>query len=335
MDKELNFIMIQNNHVGVVVIGRNEGERLRKCLQSVKGLVKQSIYVDSGSTDNSLSIAQELDAVVVELDVRNPFTAARARNAGFKKLIELTPELEYVQFVDGDCEVVEGWISHAVSYLNQEQDVAVTCGLRKERHPEHSIYNLMCDIEWDTPIGDAKSCGGDALYRIKAFSEVGGFRDDLIAGEEPELCVRLRQKQWRVWRLDRLMTLHDAAMKTFTQWWKRSVRGGYAYAEGAYLHGELPEKHWVRESRRIWVWALIIPFLIMLLSIIEPWCMLLFAIYPVQVLRLSKNDKRLSTKERWVYATFLVIGKFSEFVGQVKFLINLIRGKRGALIEYK
>jgi glycosyltransferase involved in cell wall biosynthesis len=335
MGERLITVMKEYEYVGVVAIGRNEGDRLKKCLESVSGYVKKIVYVDSGSTDNSLSIARELGVEIVELDITIPFTAARARNAGFKKLTELEAELKYVQFVDGECEIVEDWVTRAVSYLNQEPDVAVTCGRRKERYPEHSIYNMMCDIEWDTPIGEAKACGGDALYRIKAFNEAGGFREDLIAGEEPELCVRIRQNSWRIWRLDALMTLHDAAMTHFAQWWKRSVRGGYAYAEGAYLHGKPPEKHWVKETKRIWVWGGFIPLLIILLFFVEPWCLLLFSIYPLQVLRLSRNGNQPSYRNNWVFALFLVLGKFPELFGQFKFLLNLSRGKRGVLIEYK
>src|SRR5581483_8804078 len=217
--------------VGVVVIGRNEGERLRRCLASLVGAGAYLAYVDSGSNDGSVAMAGSLGVEVVELDSAEPFTAARARNAGCEALLRSHPELQYVFFVDGDCEVIHGWIGEAVRFLESHSDVAVVCGRRRERHPERSIYNLLCDIEWDSsPPGETGACGGDAVMRIAAFRQAGGFRADLICGEEPELCARLRQSGWRIWRLAADMTVHDAAMYRLTQWWQRTVRVGYGYA---------------------------------------------------------------------------------------------------------
>ena len=70
------------HQIAVVVIGRNEGERLRQCLMSIDKGVAGIVYVDSGSTDQSIALAESLGAQVVELDASIPFTAARARNVG-------------------------------------------------------------------------------------------------------------------------------------------------------------------------------------------------------------------------------------------------------------
>lgn len=323
------------NTVGVVIIGRNEGERLRTCLSSIVKEYCKIVYVDSGSTDTSVTMAREMGAIVVELGMHQPFTAARARNAGFSRLLEIAPDLHFVQFVDGDCEVVDGWLLKAHEFLQENLNVAVVCGRRKERFPERSIYNRLCDFEWDTPIGEAKACGGDALVRINAYQQVGGFRDDLIAGEEPELCVRLRQKGWKVWRLDHEMTLHDAAMTTFFQWWKRSTRAGHAFAEGAYLHGGPPEYHWLKESRRSWGWGLVLPATIFLCAtVFSVWALVLFLIYPLQVIRLYKQETK-SSMVNFQRAYFLVLGKFPEMTGQVKFMLGRILQLRSKLIEYK
>src|SRR5262249_504972 len=196
---------------------RNEGERLRRCLESAS-TGAAVVYVDSGSTDGSAGWARDYGAEVVELDMTIPFTAARARNAGFRRLKETAPRLLYVQFVDGDCELAEGWLEKAVSFLGSHAGIGFVCGRRRERHPKKSMYNWLCDQEWDRPNGEADACGGDAMILAKAFEAVGGFRDDLIASEEPELCVRLRAAGYRIWRLDLEMTLHDASMTRFGQW---------------------------------------------------------------------------------------------------------------------
>lgn len=321
--------------VGVVVIGRNEGARLERCLASLVGTADKVVYVDSGSTDGSVPMAQGLGVEVVALDMTQPFTAARARNAGFQRLQQLLPAMVYVQFVDGDCEVVAGWLLQAQAFLDQHPVVAVVCGRRRERFPQRSIYNLLCDLEWDTPIGEAQACGGDALMRADAFTAMGGFRSELIAGEEPELCVRLRAAGWKVWRLDAEMTLHDAAITRFGQWWQRTLRGGHAFAEGAFLHGAAPERHWLRESRRAWLWGLGIPAAIAVASLLLGWLgLLLLLVYPLQVVRLARRGKR-SVRENWLQAGLLVLGKFPEMLGQVKFLLGRFGAGKASLIEYK
>ncbi|MHC8339811.1 glycosyltransferase family A protein [Pseudomonas sp. HLT2-19-2] len=321
--------------MGVVVIGRNEGPRLERCLASLVGAAQKVVYVDSGSTDGSVQIALALGVAVVELDMTIPFTAARARNEGFACVQRLLPAMRYVQFVDGDCEVVGGWLPQAQAFLDTHPDVAVVCGRRRERFPQHSVYNLLCDLEWDTPVGEARACGGDAMMRADAFAEASGFRPDLIAGEEPELCIRLRGNGWKVWRLGEEMTLHDATMTRFGQWWQRTLRGGYAYAEGAFLHGAAPEQHWLRESRRAWFWGLGVPLATVIASLMLGWFgLLLLLVYPLQVVRLARRGDR-STRENWLRAFFLVLGKFPELLGQVKFLLNRFGAGKTALIEYK
>lgn len=322
-------------NLGVVVIGRNEGERLRRCLASVRDASTSVVYVDSGSTDASVAMARALGVEVVDLDMSTPFTAARARNAGFQRLREIRPGLEYVQFVDGDCELAADWLGKAAGFLAAHPEVAMVCGRLRERHPERTIYNLLCDIEWDTPAGESQACGGIAMARTAAFEQARGYRPDLIAGEEPELCVRLRARGWKIWRLADEMALHDAAMAHFGQWWKRSVRAGYAYAEGAFLHGGAPELHRVRESRRAWAWGIALPLgVFAVIALMGPWGASLLALYPAQIARLSLGGHR-PPRERVLRAAFIVLGKFPEAVGQLKFRYHHLTGVRARLIEYK
>ena len=321
--------------VGVVAVGRNEGERLEKCLQSIVGCTAPVVYVDSGSKDGSVSKARSTGSDVVELDAKSPFTAARARNAGFERARQLEPGLRYIQFVDGDCEVVAGWIDKAVAFLEAHRNVAVVCGRRRERNPALSIYNMLCDIEWDTPVGEAKGCGGDALVRADAFEQVRGFRADVVAAEDTELCVRLRAAGWRIWRLDEEMTVHDAAITRFSQWWRRSVRAGYCFAQGAYLHGASRERHFVWESRRAWLWGIWLPVACLGAGLaFGPWGWAAWLIYPFQMLRLMLRDAR-PLRQRAPLAMFRVLAQFPEGVGQMTFLHDRLFGRQPAIIEYK
>lgn len=312
--------------VDAVVIGRNEGARLLACLTSLKGQVRRIVYVDSGSSDASVPEARRLGAEVVALDLSRPFTAARARNAGMARLDGDPPA--FVQLVDGDCTVDRGWIGAALAGFDAHPQAVVICGRRRERFPAASVYNRLADREWNTPVGRAAACGGDALMRYGAVMAVGGFRDALIAGEEPELCLRLSRAGGEVWRIEAEMTLHDAAMHRFGQWWQRTRRAGHAFAEGSALHADGPEGHWRVETKRALFWGALLPVGILAAALVWPPVLLLALIYPVQVIRLARRGG-----VEW--ALFNVIGKFAEAQGVLGFLLGRMTGQKRGLIEYK
>ncbi len=314
------------DQIDAVVIGRNEGERLVACLRALRGQMRRVVYVDSGSTDGSVAQARALGAEVVALDMTRPFTAARARNAGLAALAADPPE--FVQLLDGDCEMVPGWPAAALAAFAEHPRAVVVCGRRRERFPQASVWNALADREWDTPVGPARACGGDALMRYAAVRAVGGYRDDLIAGEEPELCLRLRQAGGEVWRIAAEMVLHDAALTRFGQWWRRTRRAGHAFAEGAALHGAGPERHWVAETRRALFWGAGLPVLILLAGLIHPAGWLLALVYPAQVVRLARRGGG-------TWAVYSVLGKFAEAQGALGYWADRLRGRRRGLIEYK
>jgi glycosyltransferase involved in cell wall biosynthesis len=322
-----------NVRVGVVVIGRNEGERLRACLSSIDPRRRPTVYVDSGSSDGSLALAESLGADVVALDMSQPFTAARARNEGFAAL-QRFHRCDFVQFVDGDTELVHGWLPHATRFLFDRESVAVVCGRRRERHPERTIFNALCDMEWDTPVGEALECGGDALVRSAAFAQAGGFAPELIAGEEPDLCVRLRARGWTIWRVDHDMTLHDAAMVRLGQWWLRCKRAGYAFAEVSRKHRGSEYGIWRGAVLRAALWGGLLPMTIGVGAVAHPVALAMLGCYPAQIVRLAMR-RGPSRQEAWIYATFGTLCKFPEAAGIAAYYLALVSGRRRKIIEYK
>ena len=320
--------------VGVVVIGRNEGDRLRECLNSARQHDAHIVYVDSGSSDESTNLALSLGCDVVELDVSRPFTAGRGRNAGTAFLLTKYPHIEFVQFIDGDCILDPQWLKNGLAKLNSDEKIAVVCGRRRERYPHTSIYNLLADMEWNTPIGEATQCGGDALIRASAFKDVEGYDNNFAAGEEPEMCYRMRQPGWKIWRLDAEMVLHDADMTKFSQWWLRSKRSGSAYAQSAWVHWRDPERFCLRDSFSIWLWALFVPIIAIALAAPTFGLSLgLFLAYPVLTSRIYRYRRNHGDSRRHsaLYAIFCIMGKWPQLLGQMRFL----RTRQSSLIEYK
>ena len=336
--------------VGLVVIGRNEGERLRDCLVSLAGQGEYLIYVDSGSSDGSQKLAAELGAEVVELDLSQPFSMARARNTGLARLRELAPPLEFVHFFDGDCQVVPGWVEQAWRYLAPRPGVAAVCGRRRERYPERSLYNAIADLEWEGTTGPVAAVGGDALYRIAAFAAAGGFNEALIAGEEPELCWRLRRAGHEIHRLGGDMTLHDAQLLRFRHWWRRMVRGGYGSLDVLRRcqtlagQGKEPPFATMVTSARRWTlgWGGATLGLALILAMPWGWVGALLGlgaglgIWLVQALRIARPAQRLLPGWRALaYGGLTLLGKWAQIQGQWRYLRDQRQGRAARLIEYK
>ncbi|WP_353258815.1 glycosyltransferase family 2 protein [Prochlorothrix hollandica] len=329
--------------VGAVVIGRNEGERLVRCLDALVAQLPHPetiVYVDSGSTDGSCDRARDRGITVLELDNQMPFTAARGRNAGWQRLLAQSSPgtIAFVQFIDGDCELDPAWIPQALAHFATDPQVAIVCGRRRERYPQATPYNRLADLEWDTPIGETQACGGDALIRVAALESVGGYDPTLICGEEPEMCIRLRRLGWTIWRLDGEMTLHDAAMTRFGQWWRRSIRGGWAVAEGYARYGQAPEGYMVQQHKSGWLWGAAIPLVILaLVPVTFGLSLFLFLAYGLLGWRIYQYRCRQGDRPSHarLYSLFCVISKVPQAIGQGQYWLNHWRGRQATLIEYK
>ncbi|NOY69183.1 MAG: glycosyltransferase family 2 protein [Deltaproteobacteria bacterium] len=325
-------------NIGIVIIGRNEGRRLLNCLDRLKENYQHIVYVDSGSTDSSVEFARSANIAIIELDKHIPFTAARSRNEGSYHLLTNYPELKYLQFIDGDCELLNGWLEHARQELEGHPERAIVFGQVTERHPEKSIYNLLCDIEWNIRIGQTRASGGIFMIRAKLFKQIKGFNPSIIAGEELELGYRIRNRGFQIWRIDYPMAIHDADITKFSQWWKRCVRNGFANAQNFALHGLGREKFRMRENMRIWLWVILIPLCVILAAnIFSPAFFACFLIYPLQIIRVmimqyqKNNDWKLS----FYYSLFNLIGKLPELKGQIQFILCRALNKQPEIIEYK
>lgn len=326
------------DQVGVVVIGRNEAERLGRCVQSVLRSTRRIVYVDSASTDGSVVIARSAGLNVVEVDGSGPLTAARARNVGFEWLIKSNPAVKYVQFVDGDCEMVDGWLEAGADILDHEPELAIVAGALREREPMSSIYSRLCDIEWRQPVGETSWVGGIFMVRREAFDQVCGFNAAVVAAEDNEFCHRLGARGWKIRRVAQRMASHDAGMTRFEQWWMRCLRSGYAQAQGASVHGRSQFRRMDRESRSVWVSGLLIPLAAFVgMVAVNPWFVLLLVGHPLLVLKTYWNMRRLGfgRTDAVVYAVHCVAAKVPQAVGQIKFLFDRFCGRPAVIIEHK
>lgn len=323
--------------VGLVIVGRNEGARLKKSL--VRTVDKTPVYyVDSGSTDGSPQMASDLGFTVIELDPSRPFTAGRGRNEGFAALRSAHPEIRYVQFQDGDCLIDTVWLDAAVAELDRAPDVVVVAGGLREQNLESSIFNRFLDMEWRQPLGDASKVGGNAMIRVSAFETSGGFNSDLPAGEESDLHLRMRQAGGIIRIIDVPMAFHDADMRRWSQWWQRSTRDGQAAAEAHSRLGE-DDPHAQRMQRSTWLWGVAVPAvgvmglpLTLGLSSVVP--MAAYSALYLKILRAQLAEGR-SLSDAELYARFMVMAKVPQAVGQIRYHWTRVRGQKTRVIDWR
>jgi glycosyltransferase involved in cell wall biosynthesis len=326
--------------LSVVVIGRNEGERLASCLRSVSrmdksGFTVETIYVDSGSVDGSVELAEAMGARVVPLSPERP-SAALGRNAGWR-----AARGEIVLFLDGDTVLDPAFVVRSLPEL--KADVAVVWGHRREMNPKSSMYVRMLDLDWVYAPGFTAYCGGDALMQRKVLEVVGGFDDTLIAGEEPELCRRMAAKGFKILHVDRKMTGHDLAIHHFSQYWRRNTRAGYAFAEVSAMMRARGESFWEEEAvrnrnRALTHIAVLLAGVAGSIALRSWWPM------GAMIAFFGAISLRSALKNRWKtddWVALLLFGVHSHFQqlpifwGQMKFRWNRRRGTRAGLVEYK
>ena len=330
--------------VGVIVIGRNEGQRLRRCIESVRRASHHIVYVDSGSTDGSIEWAQSTDIDTVELDTATPFTAGRARNVGFERLRQFAPDIRYVQCVDGDCELNEGWLDRGAETLDKEPAIAVVCGRLRERSPDASIYNRLCQVEWDSSFGAVDYSGGIFMIRADLFAAVNGFNPTIPAGEEPELCARLRADGWKIIRLRDPMAVHDAAMVRFGQWWMRQVRTAHGAMDLSTRFGLATHQRELLSTRTWtlgWLGAGLLATCLGALT--GGWPLAVTAgfvammILPLQMFRIAIRMR--SQGHAWKHSlaggVLIMLGKWPKLWGQVRYLIDRRSGNVFRKFDYK
>lgn len=321
----------------MVVIGRNEGARLVRCLESVRAADYpqekiELIYADTDSTDDSCTVAAKAGAEVVPIRPERPCAAA-ARNAGLRRAHH-----ELVHFFDGDTMVVASWFRRGVAAM-KDPNVACVFGRVTEVAPTASVYNFWAHHDWYVPPGPADSCGGNALYLHDALEIVGGFDESLIAGEEPDLCYRIREGQGKlVMSLDQPMIQHDINMTRFAQYWRRCTRTGHGYAEIAHRHPGL--RSWRIAHRREPAHVLVgLAALALSLGFWTPWPVAVWAgLLAAAVLRnaMRVRNRVGGFRSAILYSVHHYIAKLPITIGECTYWFRLFfRRHRQPLMEYR
>jgi glycosyltransferase involved in cell wall biosynthesis len=322
--------------VAIVIIGRNEGERLRVSLAAARRECDRIVYVDSESGDGSLETAQSMGIEAVSLQ-KPGLTAARGRQTGFERLRELWPETEHVQFIDGDCELQPGWLERAARELERDDRIAAVSGIRAETRVRESVWSRLVDIEWPRHEGDVLYPGGDSYCRVSALMQIGGWSVGLIAGEDPDLGFRLTDGGWRVRRLSAPMTLHDIRISSFGQYWKRAVRSGYAYAAAGWRGRHGSGRMYLTTGAKFTVQVSLLAAAVVAGGVYWPVTLLAVAIAAWMIWRAARFgvSRGLRGGDAAKYAVLTLPVRLGQAFGFIRALYAIWTGSSSSIIEYR
>ncbi len=326
--------------VGVVLVGRNESARLPRSVSAAREQAAVVIYVDSNSTDGSRELAAEHGAEVIHL-TEGPYTPARGRQVGFNELSRRHPELPYVHFVDGDCVLQPGWVAKAYRHLEANPKVGAVFGRRREERCAESFYSRLMDVDWDAPSGAAANFGGDLLARVDAVRAAGSWSPTTINAEDIDLSFRMRADGWTIFHLAEEMTSHDVRMTRFAEYWKRSVRAGYGYAEVGWRYRKGPGWLLLRRMLSTVFYVVLLPLLALILAFVWwPGALLVALLYVrmLLVLALSARRRGSSWRMAFSYAGLNLVCKVAALLGSLRYWRDrLIRKDRPSdhLIVYR
>lgn len=206
----------------IVVPAWNALHYLRKTVPAMRRAAKkhgnaQIVIVDNGSSDGTAGYIRSVypDVTVISLP-RQPIGAARNKGAQSIKS-------EILAFIDADCLMDEDHLVAADRLLSNE-GVSVTGDSydipAKPGWIERTWYHLH------RPAADGVTRlipAGNLVVARKAFEEVGGFDEELITGEDADLCQRLIRAGYHPFASHAIRVVHLGNPKTLRAFFSMNV----------------------------------------------------------------------------------------------------------------
>jgi len=309
--------------ISFAVIGLNEADRLGECLRSIAACDYPAdrveiIYVDGGSTDDSVDIARSFESVlVIELDDPAP-NAAKGRNAGWRR-----SRGDFVQFLDADMTLAPTWPAAAVDFARRE-GAKVCFGHVREKDPGRNRYHHIMDIIWRRAPGEASGLGGAFFIAKDLLERHGGFEEKLQGGEEPELAERLIRGGARIVCLDEPMAFHDAAITGLAGYWDRMRRFGKTSVEALRLRGKGTARLLLEPVKTMLPGCLLLACVVAAFLVHPLFALAAAALAAAFILRYGMSRRPLlkDGREFVLYGTHLLFAKLPVFVGQLSALFR-------------
>jgi tetratricopeptide (TPR) repeat protein len=206
--------------LSAAIIVKDEAGRLDACLTSLRGLVDEIVVVDTGSSDASVSVAEQHGAVVAHEPWHGDFATPRNRS------LDLATG-DWILYVDAD-EQVRGDFAATRAFLDSADD-CVACRVRFVPRVgwtpfrEFRLWRNRPDIRFVGQIHESVVPAIDAVaarehLRIEPQDRITihhygyeGDRSDKRARDEPLLLAELERNPDRSFVYDHLGRVYEAA----------------------------------------------------------------------------------------------------------------------------
>jgi glycosyltransferase involved in cell wall biosynthesis len=261
-------------YISVVVIGKNEALNLPDCFNSIQNIDYPQdkldvIYVDTGSTDSSVQISHQYSVRVAE-EISNYPSPALARNRGLHEA-----KHDIIHFIDGDMTIGHDYLKNAVQYLGKNGVVCVI-GRLDEKNKHKNLISWILHYHWakrKPGFMDAPGAGGTFLKSV--LLEVGGYDTEILRGEETDLGIRLRKKNYRILMIDKLMGTHDYGIKTFLDIIRYFLSSGRNLGRSLYLTSSDYFQSEKKVARNTLIRTFLLAFIVGVILATQKWVFLL------------------------------------------------------------
>jgi glycosyltransferase involved in cell wall biosynthesis len=241
--------------LSVVLISKNQAWSIVRLMESVVRETasvpsKEIILMDSASTDETVELAGAYPIRIFRLQPGQALSPAIGRYVGYQQA-----RGQYVLFLDGDTELVEGWLRHALRVMRETPGAGAVTGhvINLPTAAVKEPLPLLRKMEMRAPrevLWGSYGGGGAAMYRRAVLDEVGTFNPYLNSDEEPELGLRIRHAGFRILELDYPLVRHynDAPVALSTVLSRRRRNFLLGIGQGARYHlGDALLWQWLRE----------------------------------------------------------------------------------------
>lgn len=181
--------------LSVIIVARNEERNIVRCISSVLKATAslkdvEVLLVDSNSSDNTIEIAKQFPINIIRLKNGWQLSPSAGRFSGVNNTLG-----EYILIIDGDMELLDGWVDFALNYFMDHNKVAAVMGRHYDRYIQanmsYSSPQLRNDYKYSDKVEKIKYAFGSAIFRRSALLEVGNFHPYLRGEEEAEISYRL------------------------------------------------------------------------------------------------------------------------------------------------
>lgn len=258
--------------VSIIIKALNEEKRISSAIESallaIGKVGGEVILADSCSTDKTVELAMAYPIRIVQLAIADERCCGVGPQLGYQH-----SKGQYIYLLDGDMQMVEGFLEVALDFMLAHPEVAGVGGMVVELNTESLEYVARsAQSRTHMKAGRVDRLDGGGLYRRSAIEAAGYLSDrNLHSYEEFDLALRLRSLGWKLWRLPMEVVRHTGhevpAYRLLIQRWNSRYLWGLGELIRAST-GQLRLKMIFKGLRELWIYIGILGWWMVLLSIL-------------------------------------------------------------------